>query len=67
MEEIVCPRVGHFAYATDNGFTQKQIIEMEESISKVLEFRLQPTTLAFWANYFIAKFDIYSKENPLGF
>lgn len=67
MEEIVCPRVGHFAYATDNGFTQRQIVEMEASISKALGFRLQPTTLAYWANYYMAKFDIYSKENPEGF
>lgn len=40
MEEIVCPRVGHFAYATDNGFTQRQIVEMESLISRVLVFRL---------------------------
>ncbi len=35
IEEIVCPRVGHYAYATDNGFTSAQIIEMEASINKV--------------------------------
>jgi hypothetical protein len=23
IEEIVCPRVAHFAYATDNGFTTR--------------------------------------------
>ena len=67
MEEIVCPRVGHFAYATDNGFTQRQIVEMEANISKALGFRLQPTTIAYWANYYMAKFDIYSRENPEGF
>jgi len=64
MEEIVCPRVGHFAYATDNGFTERQIVEMEAHISKALGFHLQPATIAFWTNYYIAKFDVYSRENP---
>jgi G2/mitotic-specific cyclin 1/2 len=67
MEEIVCPRVGHFAYATDNGFTERQIVEMEAHISKALGFRLQPSTIAFWGNYYLAKFDVYSRENPEGF
>jgi hypothetical protein len=38
IEEIVCPRVGHFAYATDNGFTTQQIVEMEADMSKVMQF-----------------------------
>ena len=35
VDEIVCPRVSHFTYATDNGFTAQQIVEMEADISKV--------------------------------
>jgi len=33
VEEIVCPRVSHFTYATDNGFTHAQIVAMEGQIS----------------------------------
>jgi hypothetical protein len=32
VEEIVCPRVRDFAFATDHGFTTQQIIEMEVDI-----------------------------------
>lgn len=41
IEEIICPRVGNFAYATDNGFTNQQIIEMEASISKVRSYTVK--------------------------
>ena len=67
MNEVAFPRVRHFAYATGNGFTERQIIEMEANISKVLGFHLQPATISFWGNYYMAKFDIYSKENPEAF
>ena len=29
QEEIVCPRVSHFCYATDSGFSSQQIVTME--------------------------------------
>lgn len=67
IEEIVCPRVSHFAYATDHGFTNHQIIEMEAEISKSMGFQLFPPTLSYWMNYFMAKWDIYAKANPAGF
>lgn len=54
MEEIICPRVRDFAFATDNGFRDTEIIEMEGKISKVLEYNLYPATLNYWANYLIA-------------
>ena len=34
---------------------------------QVLEFRLQPITVAFWANFYTSKFDIYSRANLLNF
>jgi hypothetical protein len=67
MEEIACPRVSHFAFSTDNGFTNTQIVQMESHICKVLAFNLQPTTLSYWTNYYMAKWDIYAKANPAGF
>lgn len=35
IEEVICPRVRDFAFATDNGFSVEQIVEMEAHISKV--------------------------------
>lgn len=35
VEEIICPRVKDFAFATDNGFTPSQIVEMETHLSQV--------------------------------
>ena len=72
IEEIVCPRVRDFAYATDNGFSQKQIIDMEACIQKVInnnlnfifqemQFQLYPVTLNYWSNYYLAKWDIFVK------
>lgn len=47
VEEIVCPRVSHFTYATDNGFTHAQIVSMEAQISQVIAFHL--TLTRSWA------------------
>lgn len=64
MEEIICPRVRDFAFATDNGFRDTEIIEMEGKISKVLEYNLYPATLNYWANYLIAQWDLFIINNP---
>ena len=32
IEEVISPRVAHIAYATDNGFTPQEIIDMETKI-----------------------------------
>ena len=63
VEEIVCPRVSHFRYATDNGFTNQEIIDIEAEIYRVLGFQLLPTTLSSWTNHFLSKWDEYSKAN----
>eukprot|EP00347_Sterkiella_histriomuscorum_P010633 403375523 len=67
IEEIVCPRVRDFAFATDHGFTHQQLVGMEMEISQIMSFQLYPTTLNYWANYYMAKWDIYAQSNPLGF
>lgn len=67
VEEIVCPRVAHFSYATDNGFSAKDIVDMEANISKVMGFQLQPATLCYWTNFYMAKWDSYARGNPAGF
>lgn len=35
MEEVICPRVKDFAFATDNGFKTHEIVEMEAILCKV--------------------------------
>jgi hypothetical protein len=40
---------------------------MEAEISQVMSFQLYPTTLNYWANYYMAKWDIYAKSNPIGY
>ncbi|CDW86136.1 UNKNOWN [Stylonychia lemnae] len=67
IEEIVCPRVRDFAFATDHGFNHQQLVEMEVDISRAMEFQLYPVTLNYWANYVMAKWDIYARTNPFNF
>ena len=33
----------------------------------MLEFNFYPVTLNYWANYFMAQWDIYAAANPLNF
>ncbi|XP_050300043.1 G2/mitotic-specific cyclin-A [Anthonomus grandis grandis] len=47
-EEIYPPEIGEFVYITDDTYTKKQIIRMEQLIVKVLGFGLSaPTPLSF--------------------
>ena len=32
-----------------------------------MSFHMYPVTFNYWCNYFMAKWDIYAKENPFGF
>ena len=62
-EEIFCPRVRDFAFATDNGFTGDAIIEMEQRILSILQFRIQPITVHYIANFICNKWDDFFNEN----
>lgn len=51
-EEIYPPDVGEFVYITDNTYTKKQVLRMEQLILKVLTFDLcVPTTTVFLNAY----------------
>lgn len=55
-EEIYPPDVGEFVYITDNTYTKKQVLRMEQLILKVLTFDLcVPTTSVFLNAYPIAE------------
>lgn len=54
-EEIYPPDVGEFVYITDNTYTKKQVLRMEQLILKVLTFDLcVPTFSIFLTAYAIA-------------
>lgn len=45
MEEIISPCLKLFIIATNNGYNKEEILEMERSISKTLNWSLTPTTI----------------------
>uniref|UniRef100_A0A0A9W0G1 Cyclin-A1 n=1 Tax=Lygus hesperus TaxID=30085 RepID=A0A0A9W0G1_LYGHE len=48
FEEIYPPDVGEFTYITDDSYTKKQVLRMENLIAKVLDFNLStPTSYTF--------------------
>lgn len=48
FEEVYPPDVGEFTYITDDSYTKKQVLRMENLIAKVLDFNLStPTTFTF--------------------
>jgi hypothetical protein len=67
VEEIYCPRAKDFEYATDRGYSDKQILAMERTLLSVNCYLVNPTTLNMWANLFMAQWDAYCRLNPLQF
>lgn len=54
-EEIYAPDVGEFVYITDDTYTKKQVLRMENLILRVLAFDLSvPTPLTFLMDYCIS-------------
>ncbi|KAF6209120.1 hypothetical protein GE061_014863 [Apolygus lucorum] len=48
FEEVYPPDVGEFTYITDDSYTKKQVLRMENLIAKVLDFNLStPTSFTF--------------------
>lgn len=60
-EEIYPPDVGEFVYITDNTYTKKQVLRMEQLILKVLTFDLCVPTTSIFLNAFPVADDL-SKE-----
>lgn len=46
-----------FEYATEQGFTTDEIIEMERRILSILEYLVNPITSHYWANIYMQKWD----------
>lgn len=48
VEEIYTPRISYFILATDHGYTQAQILDMERNLCMELEWDLTPASLETW-------------------
>lgn len=59
MEEVSVPRIQDFVRATDNAYTIVQIRDMENCITKTLQWELAPPTLNMWANWYMRQWDFY--------
>lgn len=51
-EEIYPPDVAEFVYITDDTYTKKQVLRMEQLVLGVLEFNVTVPTAFFFANHF---------------
>ena len=51
-EEIYPPDVTEFVYITDDTYTKKQVLRMEQLVLGVLEFNVSVPTAFFFANHF---------------
>ena len=51
-EEIYPPEVTEFVYITDDTYTKKQVLRMEQLVLGVLEFNVTVPTSYFFANHF---------------
>ena len=51
-EEIYPPDVTEFVYITDDTYTKKQVLRMEQLVLGVLEFNVTVPTSFFFANHF---------------
>ena len=60
-EEIYPPDVTEFVYITDDTYTKKQVLRMEQLVLGVLEFNVTVPTAFFFANHF-SKVGTYMKS-----
>ena len=51
-EEIYPPDVAEFVYITDDTYTKKQVLRMEQLVLGVLDFNVTVPTAFFFANHF---------------
>jgi hypothetical protein len=58
-EEICSPPLSIYAYATCNAYSTKEIIEFENKILCLLDWRVNFPTLATWANLISSKWDCW--------
>lgn len=60
-EEIYPPEVGEFVYITDDTYTKKQVLRMEQLVLKVLAFELAVPT----SHYFLQRFSQMTRSSEV--
>lgn len=52
IEEIYPPDVKEWVFLTENTFTVRQVLRMEQLLLKVLQFKVQPPTMLVFIQHF---------------
>ena len=63
VEEIYTPRISYFILATDHGYAQGQILEMERKLCMELEWDLTPASLETWTRLCCFKWDEFCESS----
>lgn len=59
IEEVQIPKLIEYAKATDESYTDVEIIETEKKILKTLQWEIIPITLNTWMNWYICQWDLF--------
>lgn len=65
-EEIYPPDISEFCYITDDTYTKKQVLKMEQIILDVLDFECSTPTAHFFVNHF-SKISSHPDDNEIKF
>jgi hypothetical protein len=61
IEEIYYPKHREFQSITDDNCTLEEILELETKILIKLNWMVNPVTINYWANYYMLRWEQYSK------
>ena len=64
IEEIQLSSTKSFSRYTKNHCSEERIVQMERRLTNLFKFRLSPTTLYFWQQYFCMEWDSLVEAMP---
>ncbi|KAL1494031.1 hypothetical protein ABEB36_009700 [Hypothenemus hampei] len=65
IEEVYPIDVKEWAYLTRDSFTPKQILKMEQLLTKILKFKMQPPTISTFIDHFCYEHQLDAKTSIL--
>jgi hypothetical protein len=65
MEEVYPNKVKDFAKSADDGYNPQQILDMEMKMNQALKWKLVPTTVFAWANWYMVEWDNFVDSSPV--